>query len=138
MALAVLFNEERIAALYEKHHGASYEGLITLHTLVELMYSAVIEHKPVGSAVFEGARKAGKLSVSDEAAYGNIRLVEQSLSNALVGSSMEPLMEMFPEVVETRVPAQRRRLFRDATPLRSLPPQGDDQHSIPLSPRHCG
>lgn len=105
MALAVLFNEERIAALYEKHRGASYEGLITFHSLVELMYSAVIEHKAVGSAAFQEARKAGKLSVSDQAAYGKIRRVQQSLSNALVGSSMEPLMEMFPEVVETRVPA---------------------------------
>lgn len=105
MALAVLFSEERIAALYEKHRGASYEGLLTFHTVVELMSSAVVEHKAVGSAAFRGAGKTGKLSVSDQAAYGKIRRVKQSLSNALVCDSVEPLMEMFPEVVETRVPA---------------------------------
>jgi hypothetical protein len=104
-ALAVLFSEERIAALYERHRGASYEGVISFHSLVELMYSAVIEHKAVGSSAFQSARKTGKLSVSDQAAYGKIRRVQQSLSNALVCDSMKPLMEMFPEVVETRVPA---------------------------------
>jgi len=103
--LAVLFSEERIAALYDRHRGASYEGVISFHTLVELMYSAVIEHKAVGSSAFQSARNTGKLSVSDQAAYGKIRRAQKSLSNALVCDSMEPLMEMFPEVVETRVPA---------------------------------
>jgi len=105
MALAVLFSEERMAALYEQHRGASYEREITFHTLVELMYSAVIEHKAVGSAAFETARNARKLDVSDQATYGKIRRVRQALSNALVCTSMKPLMEMFPEFVETRVPA---------------------------------
>ena len=58
-ALAVLFSEERIAALYERHRGASYEGVISFHSLVELMYSAVIEHKAVGSSAFQSARKTG-------------------------------------------------------------------------------
>jgi len=103
-ALSFLFSEERIAALYEKHRGASYEREITFHTLVELMYSAVVEHQAVGNAAIESARNAGKLNVSDQATYGKIRRVRQSLSNALVCNSIEPLMEMFPDRIETRTP----------------------------------
>lgn len=102
--LAVLFSEERMAALYERNRGASYEGDLSFHSVVELMYSAVIEHKAVGSEAFKAARAAEKLGVSDQAAYGKIRRIRQSLSNALVCESMQPLMEMFPDSVKTRVP----------------------------------
>jgi hypothetical protein len=104
-ALAVLFSEERMAALYEQHRGASYESELSFHLIVELMYSAVIEHEAVGSSAFKAARAADKLGVSDQAAYGKIRRMRQSLSNALVCESMEPLMEMFPDTVKTRVPS---------------------------------
>ena len=103
--LAVLFSEERMAALYERTRGASYEGELSFHSVVELMYSAVIEHKAVGSEAFRAARAAEKLGVSDQAAYGKIRRIRQSLSNALVCESMQPLMEMFPDSVKTRVPS---------------------------------
>lgn len=103
-ALAVLISEERMAALFERNRGASYEGGLSFHSVVELMYSAVIEHKAVGSQAFKAARAAEKLGVSDQAAYGKIRRMRQSLSNALVCESMQPLMEMFPASVRTRVP----------------------------------
>jgi Transposase DDE domain len=102
--LAVLFGQERMEALYERNRGASYEGDLTFHSVVELMYSAVIEHNAVGSEAFKAARAAEKLSVSDQATYGKIRRIRQSLSNALVCESMQPLMEMFPDIVKTRVP----------------------------------
>lgn len=104
-ALAVLFSEDRMAALYERNRGASYEGDLSFHSVVALMYSAVIEHKAVGSEAFRAARAAEKLGVSDQAAYGKIRRIRQSLSNALVCESMQPLMEMFPDSVKTRVPS---------------------------------
>ncbi len=102
--LAVLFSQERMAELYERNRGASYEGDLTFHSVVELMYSAVIEHNAVGSEAFKAARAAEKLNVSDQATYGKIRRIRQSLSNALVCESMQPLMEMFPDIVKTRVP----------------------------------
>jgi hypothetical protein len=102
--LAVLFSEKRMAALYENHRGASYENDLSFHSVVELMYSAVIEHEAVGSEAFKAARAADKIGVSDQAVYGKIRRMRQSLSNALVCESMEPLMEMFPDTVRTRVP----------------------------------
>lgn len=102
--LAVLFCEERIAALFERNRGSSYEDDLSFHSVVQLMYSAVIEHNAVGSQAFKAARSADKLTVSDQAAYGKIRRIRQSLSNALVCESMEPLMEMFPDSVKTRVP----------------------------------
>lgn len=103
--LAVLFSEERMAALYEQYRGASYENQLSFHSVVELMYSAVIEHDAVGSAAIKAARTAKKLDVSDQAAYGKIRRMRQSLSNAIVFDSIAPLMEMFPDTVKTRVPA---------------------------------
>lgn len=103
-ALAVLFSEEWMAALYERHRGASYESELSFHLIKDLMCSAVIEHKSVGSSAFKAARAADKLGVSDQAAYGKIRRMRQSLSNALVCESMEPLIEMFPDSVKTRVP----------------------------------
>lgn len=102
--LAVLFSEERMAKLYEEHRGASYESGLSFHSVVELMYSAVVEHGAVGSAAFKAARAAEKLNVTDQAAYGKIRRIRQSLSNALVCESIQPLMEMFPDTVKTRVP----------------------------------
>lgn len=102
--LAVLFSEERIAQLYERNRGSSYEDELSFHSIVQLMYSAVIEHKAIGSEALKAARAADKLSVTDQAAYGKIRRVRQSLSNALVCESIEPLMEMFPDSVKTRVP----------------------------------
>lgn len=102
--LAVLFSEERMAALYEQYRGASYERELSFHSVVKLMYSAVIEHEAVGSEAFKAARTADELTVTDQAAFGKIRRMRQSLSNALVCESMEPIMEMFPDSVKTRVP----------------------------------
>jgi hypothetical protein len=102
--LAVLFSEERMEALYEKHRGASYKAGLSFHTVVELMYSAVVEHSAVGSEAFKSARLANKMPVTDQAAYGKIRRMRQSLSHALLAESMAPLMEMFPNSVKTRVP----------------------------------
>ncbi len=102
--LAVLFSEQRMAALYEKYRGTSYESELSFHLIVKLMYSAVIEHGAVGSAAFKAARSTNELGVTDQAAYGKIRRMRQSLSNALVCESIEPLMEMFPDSVKTRVP----------------------------------
>jgi hypothetical protein len=82
--LAVLFSEKRMAALYENHRGASYENDLSFHSVVELMYSAVIEHEAGGSEAFKAARAADKIGVSDQAVYGKIRRMRQSLSNALV------------------------------------------------------
>lgn len=103
-ALAVLFSEERMAALYERHRGASYEDELTFGSVVQLMYSAVVEHNAVGSGAFKAARSENRLNVTDQAAYGKIRRIRQSLSNALACESMQPLMEMFPNSVRTRVP----------------------------------
>jgi hypothetical protein len=102
--LAVLFSQERMAALYEKHRGASYQAGLSFHTVVALMYSAVVEHNAVGSEAFKSARSANNMPVSDQAAYGKIRRMRQSLSHALLSESMAPLMEMFPNAVKTRVP----------------------------------
>lgn len=102
--LAVLFSEERMAALYDQNRGRSYEGDISFHSIVELMYSAVLEHKAVGSEAIKAAREAEKLTATDQAIYGKIRRLRQSLSNALVCESIQPLIEMFPDSVETRVP----------------------------------
>lgn len=55
-SLAVLFSEERMASLYERHRGASYESELSFDSVVKLMYSAVIEHGAVGSAAFKAAR----------------------------------------------------------------------------------
>jgi hypothetical protein len=102
--LAVLFSEERMAALYDRNRGRSYEGDITFHSIVELMYSAVLEHNAVASGAIEAAREAEKLSSTDQAVYGKIRRLRQSLSNALVCETIQPLIEMFPDSVETSVP----------------------------------
>ena len=102
--LAVLFSEDRMSSLFEKHRGASYEGTLSFHTVVGLLYSAVLEHHAVGSQAFKAARSANQMPASDQAAYGKIRRMRQSLSHALISECMSPLMEMFPESVQTQVP----------------------------------
>ncbi len=102
--LSFLFSEDRMSSLFEHHRGASYEGTLSFHTVVGLMYAAVVEHQAVGSQAFKAARTANQLPVSDQAAYGKIRRMRQSLSQALVCECIEPLLEMFPESVQTQVP----------------------------------
>lgn len=102
--LAVLFSEERMSALFDKFRGASYHRTLSFHKLVELMYSAVLEHQAVASQAFDSARNAKEMPVSDQAAYGKIRRMRQSLSHAILSESMAPLREMFPEIVKTGVP----------------------------------
>lgn len=102
--LAILFSADRMAAFYEQHRGASYESELSFHSVVKLVYCAVIKHEAVGIAAFKAARLANELSVTDQAVYGKLRRVRKSLSNALVCESMKALMEMFPDSVKTRVP----------------------------------
>ena len=58
-----------------------------------------------GQRCIQAGRTAKKLDVSDQAAYGKIRRLRQSLSNAIVFDRIVPLMEMFPDTVKIRVPA---------------------------------
>lgn len=95
----------RMDEVFARHRGRSYQGLLSFHRLVELMTSAILEHNGVARPALLDSRKHGQLTVSDQAAYGKIRRMPAALSQALLSESIEPLMELFPDLVTTEVPA---------------------------------
>ena len=102
---AIICSPQRMDDLFAKHRGRSYEDILSFHSLVELMTSAILEHDGVARPALIDARKHGQISVSDQAAYGKIRRMPAALSHALLSESIPALMELFPDSVTTRVPA---------------------------------
>lgn len=102
---ALICSRQRMDELYAMHRGRSYQGLLSFHSLVELMMSAILEHNGVARPALLDSRKHGQLPVSDQAAYGKIRRMPTALSHALLSESIAALMELFPDRAITQVPA---------------------------------
>lgn len=102
---AIICGEERMGEIFSKHRGRSYEDILSFKDVVKLMFSAVLEHNAVGRKAFLNAREHDQMPVTDQAAYGKIRRMPQSLSHALLHESIPALLEMFPDSVTTQVPS---------------------------------
>ena len=63
--------EEFLEAVFAKHHGRSYEDLITFTMMVRLVSDALLEYEGSGRQAFERARQTGELESCHGLRMGN-------------------------------------------------------------------
>jgi IS4 transposase len=91
--------EEFLQTVFAKHHGRSYEDLLTFGTLVQLVTDALLEYEGSGRQAIERAREAGELETKSRAAYGKLARVPLCLSLGLLAEAVSRLNELYPKAV---------------------------------------
>lgn len=91
--------------IFEEHRGASYESLVTFPTMVHLISDALLEYEGSGRQALLRAEQFQELEASKEAAYGKLRRIPISLSNAFLAGPSDRLRAVFPAEAEARLPA---------------------------------
>src|SRR5512140_1643061 len=88
--------------VFVRHHGRSYEDVISFVTLVQLVSDALLEYEGSGRQAFERAREAGELGSGSRAPYGKLARVPLSLSLGLLAEAVVRLNELYPEAVANK------------------------------------
>ena len=88
--------------------GRSYEKTLTFAELVRLFADAIAHHAGSGRQAMLRAKEEGRLSVSQQAAYGKLRRVPPEVSQKLVEHCTLRMREMVPESMEPTLPASLR------------------------------
>lgn len=103
--------EEFLEAVFARHHGRSYEDLLTFSTLVQLVSDALLEYEGSGRQAFERARETGELETGSRAPYGKLARVPLTLSLGLLAEAVIRLNELYPHAVADKAaPASLRNL----------------------------
>jgi hypothetical protein len=123
----------RMDALFERHRGTGWKGIISFGLLAEMVSEALLHYRGSGLQSFDAARKDGRLTATIEAAYGKLRRVPAQLSEAFLAETTARLREVRPEVSRVELPPALRQfavlvvdgkkvknLAKRLAPLRSL------------------
>jgi len=103
--------EEFLQEVFAKHHGRSYEDLITFAMMVRLVSDALLQYEGSGRQAIERARETGELDSSHGAPYGKLARVPLCLSLGLLADAVMRLNELYPKVVADRAaPKSLRKL----------------------------
>lgn len=109
--LDYICQEEFLAAVFARHHGRSYEDVLTFTTLVRLVSDALLEYEGSGRQAFERASEAGELNTVSRAVYGKLARVPLCLSVGLLAEAMTRLNELYPPAIaEKAAPPSLRKL----------------------------
>jgi len=103
-------DSEFLQQVFEEHRGRSYESVLTFPTMVDLISDALLEHEGSGRQAMLRAEEREELDASRQAAYGKLRRIPISLSNAFLACPTDRLREVFPEGTASRLPASLRCL----------------------------
>jgi hypothetical protein len=87
--------EEFLEAVFARHHGRSYEDVLTFATLVRLVSDALLEYEGSARQAFERARESGELETGSRAPYGKLSRVPLCLSLGLLAEGVLRLTELF-------------------------------------------
>lgn len=120
------FNPETLQGIFQQHRGRSYEGVLTFETIVQLVASALLEHRGSGNQAFERAAKADELPASKESVYGKLRRMPIPLSNGLLLAGTQRLAELLPARSRdaSKIPRSLRQmtiLFVDGKKIKQVP-----------------
>jgi hypothetical protein len=96
--------------MFDEHRGRSYEGVLTFPTMVNIVSDALLEHEGSGRQAMLHAEEREELEASRQAAYGKLRRIPISLSNAFLACPTDRLREVFPVGAASRLPASLRHL----------------------------
>ena len=86
--------EEFLQGVFARHHGRSYEDVLTFATLVRLVSDALLEYEGSGRQAFVRARETGELKTQDRAPYGKLERVPLCLSLGLLAEAVLRLNEL--------------------------------------------
>lgn len=91
-----VMDPQALQQIFERFRGRSYEGVLTFETIVNLMASALVEHRGSGNQAFTRAAAADELNASKEAVYGKLRRIPIALSDGFLRTSTQRLTELLP------------------------------------------
>jgi hypothetical protein len=103
-------DSEFLQQIFDEHRGRSYEGVLTFPTMVNIISDALLEHEGSGRRAMLRAEEREELDASCQAAYGKLRRIPISLSNAFLAYPTDRLREVFPEGAGSPLPASLRYL----------------------------
>ncbi len=103
--------DEFLQAVFAKHHGRSYEDLLTFSMLVRLVSDALLEYEGSGRQAIERAREAGELESCTRAPYGKLARVPLCLSLGLLAEAVCRLNELYPQAVADKAAPKSLREF---------------------------
>lgn len=103
--------EEFLETVFEKHHGRSYDDVLTFATLVRLVSDALLEYEGSGRQAFERARETGELKTKSRAPYGKLARVPLCLSLGLLAEAVLRLNELYPRGVADRAAPKSLQKF---------------------------
>ena len=106
--LDYVLRDDDLAEVFERHHGACYEKVITFPVLVQLIADALLEHHGSGHQSFSRARENGTLEASITAAYGKLRRVPIALSCGLLADTTPRLVAILPQPATDVLPESLR------------------------------
>lgn len=116
--------EEFLNSVFARHHGRSYEDVLTFAILVRLVSDALLEYEGSGRQAFERAREAGELKTQERAPYGKLERVPLCLSLGLLAEAVLRLNELYPPGVADRAaPRSLRKLeivFHDGKTIKHV------------------
>jgi hypothetical protein len=91
--------------LFERHRGACYTDKLTFPVITHLIADALLEHHGSARKSFERGKERGELPVSIVAAYGKLKRLPQSLSEAFLAEGSARLQAIFPAQQGAKLPA---------------------------------
>jgi hypothetical protein len=116
--------EEFLKGVFARHHGRSYEDVLSFPMLVRLVSDALLEYEGSGRQAFERARQTGELETGSRAPYGKLARVPLCLSLGLLAEAVRRLNEIYPHTVADKAaPASLRNLevvFHDGKTIKHV------------------
>jgi IS4 transposase len=104
-------HEQFLEGVFARHHGRSYDDVISFAMLVRLVSDALLEYEGSGRQAFERARQAGELESGSRAPYGKLARVPLCLSLGLLAEAVTRLNELYPQAVADKAaPASLRKM----------------------------
>jgi Transposase DDE domain len=100
-----VFDERRLAGVWERHRGRCYENVITFATMTHLVADALLQHDGSGRRSFEKNMESGQLEASPQAAFGKLGRLPIDVSMTLLREGTAALREIFPRYALRELPS---------------------------------
>jgi hypothetical protein len=113
-SFSYLTAESFLDEVFEKYRGRSYEGTLSFATIVSVIADALLEHDGSGHRALKQAHADHELEASQEAWYGKLRRIPESLSQGFLLEGTQRLLGVMPT---KRSPLPRSLRMFDATTI---------------------
>jgi hypothetical protein len=97
-------DQKRLASIFEKHRGRSYEKIISFPHMVEMIGDSLMSQGGSAYRTFSLAQEAGELEASKVAAYRKLSRTPIPLSMAFFTECNQSLLDTFPKKARRQSP----------------------------------